>query len=134
MFGTPRNLAVRRYTNRFLIAMGFYCAFLVTAVWAFKHSHPAGPLAYLLAVLPSIPIVATIVIVGVYLAEEKDEFVRNLFIQAAVWGIGATLTVTSVWGFLELFVPVTHLDLYLVFPMFWFFVGISSGLLRLRYR
>jgi hypothetical protein len=51
-----------------------------------------------------------------------------------LWGIGATLAVTSVWGFLENFVQVVHFDLYLVFPLFWFFVGIFSPVLKARYR
>ena len=42
--------------------------------------------------------------------------------------------VTTIWGFLELFVPVTHLQLYLIFPLFWFLVGVSGWLLRMRYR
>jgi hypothetical protein len=128
------NAAVRRYTFRFFAAMMLYCAFLFIAVWMFRHNHPSGVFAYALAILPSVPIIASIAVVGVYLAEEKDEFVRNLFIQSAVWGIGATLAATSVWGFLEFFVPVPHFDLYLVFPMFWVFVGISSAVVRLRYR
>jgi Na+/H+-dicarboxylate symporter len=134
MLCSTSNPATRRYTVRFFIAMALYCAFLFTAVWSFRHYHPVGPLAYLLAVLPAIPIVACLVIVGIYLAEEKDEFQRNLFIQSAVCGIGATLAVTTVWGFLELFIPVAHFQLYLVFPMFWFFVGLSTPLVKLRYR
>jgi len=131
---TPMNAAVRRYTYRFFVAMTLYCVFLFIAVWMFRHGHPSGILAYFLAILPAIPIVASIAVVGIYLGEEKDEFIRNLFIQAAVWAIGATLAVTSVWGFLELFLPVPHLDLYLVFPMFWAFVGVCSALVRMRYR
>jgi hypothetical protein len=134
MLCSPMNAAVRRYTYRMMTAMTVYCIFLFAAVWTFRHRHPAGIFAYALAILPAVPIVAVIVIVGLYLAEEKDEFLRNLLVQSSVWGIGGTLAVTSIWGFLELFLPVPHFDLYLVFPMFWVFVGISSALIRMRYR
>lgn len=134
MVCSPMNAAVRRYTYRFLTLMLFYMVFLVAAVWTFAHRHPAGPPAYGLAVLPALPIVGMLIVVGLYLAEEKDEFLRNLFVQSMVWGIGATLALTTVWGFLELFVNIPHLQPYLVFPIFWAFVGVATFLLRLRYR
>jgi hypothetical protein len=128
------NPAVRRYVWRFSGAMVLYTLFLILAVWEFKHRNPTGVLAYLLAVLPSLPIIGGLVVVGLYLAEEKDEFQRTVLVQSMLWGIGATLAVTSVWGFLENFVQVVHFDLYLVFPLFWFFVGIFSPVLKARYR
>ena len=131
---SPKNPAARRYFYRLLTAMAFYVVFLVPAVWAFSRYHLTGGFAYLLAILPALPIVGMVVVVGLYLAEEKDEFQRAVLAQALLWGIGATLSVTTVWGFLENFVQVPHLDLYLVFPLFWFFVGISTGLLKVKYR
>jgi hypothetical protein len=134
MICTTSNPAVRRYFYRLFTTMAFYVAFLVTAVWAFSRYHLTGALAYLLAVLPALPIVGMVVVVGMYLAEEKDEFQRTVLVQSLLWGIGATLSVTTVWGFLENFVQVPHLDLYLVFPLFWFFVGISTGPLKAKYK
>jgi hypothetical protein len=114
--------------------MLLYALFQILAVWEFKHGHPTGGLAYLLAVLPSLPIIGELVVVGLYLTEEKDEFQRTVLVQSLLWGIGATLAVTSVWGFLENFIQVVHFDLYLVFPLFWFFVGVFTPLLKARYR
>jgi uncharacterized YccA/Bax inhibitor family protein len=131
---SDKNAAIRRYNLRILLAMIFYIAFLVAAVWTFSHHHPTGLPAYGLAILPAIPVVGIVVIVGFYLTEEKDEFLRNLHVQSMIWSLGVTLTVTTVWGFLELFVPVAHLQLYLIFPLFWFLVGVSGWLLRMRYR
>ena len=134
MIGTTGNPAVRRYIWRFSGAMLLYVVFLCIAVWEFTHRHPTGVLAYLLAVLPSIPIVGGLVVVGLYLGEEKDEFQRTVLVQSMLWAIGATLAVTTVWGFLENFVQVVHFDLYLVFPLFWFFVGVFTPALKARYR
>jgi hypothetical protein len=130
----PKSAATRRYTRRFLPTMGLYVIFLFIAAWVFPHYHPTGVPAYLLAILPALPIIAVIGIIGLYLAEEKDEFQRNLLIQSMIWAMGGTLVVTTAWGFLEAFITVPHFQLYLVFPLFWFFVGISTGLLKLRYR
>jgi hypothetical protein len=130
----PKNSAVRRYLLRFLSVTLLYVVFLVLAVWEFSHRHPTGFPAYMLAVLPSLPIIAGLVVVGLYLAEEKDEFQRMVQIQSMLWSIGATLAVTTVWGFLENFVHVQHFDLYLVYPLFWLFVGIFTPVMQLRYR
>jgi len=128
------NAAIRRYNVRIAVAMAFYVVFLAAAVWTFHGYHPTGIPAFSLAILPSLPVVGVVVIVGLYLAEEKDEFLRNLLVQSMIWSLGATLTVTTVWGFVELFVNVKHLPLYLIFPLFWFLVGVSSWLLRMRYK
>ena len=130
----PKNPATRRYLYRFLATMMFYVVFLVGAVWAFPRYHPTGVLAYLLAILPALPIVGIIVVVGLYLAEEKDEFQRALLVQAMIWGIGATLSLTTAWGFLEVFQLVPHIELYLVFPLFCVLTGFASGMLKARYR
>jgi hypothetical protein len=128
------NPAVRRYNVRIAVAMSFYLVFLAAAVWAFHSYHPIGIPAFSLAILPSLPVVGIVVIIGLYLAEEKDEFLRNLLVQSMIWSLGATLSVTTVWGFIELFVNVKHLPLYLIFPFFWFLVGFAGWLLRLRYK
>ncbi|MGD0098070.1 MAG: hypothetical protein ABSB60_16400 [Terracidiphilus sp.] len=128
------NPAVRRYLVRFAVAMALYAGSLVLSVWYFVHFRPTGPLAWLLAVLPSLPIIGQLAVFGMYLAEEKDEFMRNLQIQSLIWGIGATLSVTVVWGFLESFVRLQHMNLILVYPLYCVLSGISLGVLQLRYR
>ncbi len=126
--------ALRHYRQRFLPAMAAYACLLVAAVWIFTHRHPTGVLAYLLALLPAVPLAATIVIVGLYLKEEHDEFQRTVLIESMLWAIGATLSLTTIWGFLENFANAPHFQPYLVYPLFWFFVGVATPLLKLRYR
>jgi uncharacterized YccA/Bax inhibitor family protein len=128
------NPATRRYMRRFLVTMVLYALFLILAVWVFVHFRPTGPVAWLLAVLAALPIIGQIVAFGLYLGEEKDEFMRNLQIQSMLWGIGATLSVTVVWGFLESFVHLHRMDLILVYPLYCILTGISYGMLQLRYR
>jgi hypothetical protein len=134
MICQTNNPAVSRYNSRFIGMMLVYVFILLLTVWIFKHHPPSGFLAYLLAILPSLPLIAGLVVVGEYLAEEKDEFQRTVFVQAMLWSIGATLSVTSVWGFLENFNRAPHMDLYMVYPLFWAFVGVSVPLLKARYR
>ena len=130
----PNNEASRRYTRRFLISMVWYLLLSFSTIWALSRFHPSGALAYALAALPAMPTVAVIAIVGLYLAEEKDEFQRDMLVQAMLWALGATLATTTVWGFLEALLHVRHLQPYFVFPLFWFFVGLVTPVLKWRYR
>ncbi len=134
MICTPNNAAAKRYQYRFITAMAFYTFFLCAAVWIFPRYHPTGVLAYLLAILPALPIIGGIVVVGLYLAEEKDEFQRAILVQSMIWGIGVTLSLTTAWGFLEVFKLVPHIELYLIFPAFCAISGFASGILKARYR
>jgi len=129
-----KNPATRRYVYRFVPTMTAYVVFLLFAEWAIHRFHPTGSLLYALAVLPAIPIVGIIVVVGLYLAEEKDEFQRNLLIQSMLWGLGAIMALTTVWGFLQIFTPIPRFQPYMTYPLFWCFQGIATGVLQKRYR
>jgi hypothetical protein len=130
----PKSAAGRRYLKRFAATMGMYVLTLLAASWMFKHHSPAGALAYLLALLPGMAIVGVIISVGLYIAEETDEFQRTILIQSMIWAIGATLSITTVWGFLEMFLKVQPLQIFIIFPLFWAFVGLATPLLKRRYR
>jgi hypothetical protein len=128
------NPAVRRYLLRFFTAIGAYVAILVSVILYLVRFHPSGPVVYFLAALPALPIIGIIIVVALYLAEEKDEFQRTVLERSLLWGIGGTLATTSVWGFLEMYSNVQHISSFYVFPLFWAFVGIAGVALRLHYR
>ncbi len=129
----PKSKAARRYLRRVAIATAFYLVAVFTTLHIVHHGRVALPEAIGLAMIPSLPIVAVIAIVGLYLKEEKDEFQRELFIQSLLWGTGATLAVTSFWSFLHIFGRVAPVDGFHVFIMFWLFVGLSDYPLRRYY-
>jgi hypothetical protein len=123
-----------RYVARMFLA-GVFCVILaLAATLGIRHEHVTGAAAWALGVLPALPVVASLVVTGAYLAEEKDEFLRNLYVQAILAGIAATLAVVTAWGYLEDFVLAPHLRLAWVCPMFWIFVVVSFPVVRLRYR
>ncbi len=121
-----RSQAARRYLLRVAIASGIYIISVAFTFHVLYHGRVSLPAAIGLAMIPSVPIVGVIVIVGLYLKEEKDEFQRELFIQSLLWGAGATLAVTSFWSFLHIFAHVPAVDGFHVFVLFWIFVGLSS--------
>jgi hypothetical protein len=124
----------RRYVIRMWIMAALCVLFSLVAAVVFRLSHPHGILAYLVGVLPALPITGALIYTGVYLAEEKDEFQRNLLVQSLLGGTGGILAVTTAWGYMEDFAHAPHLDLVWVYPLFWLFAGISYGFVRARYR
>ncbi|HXB62402.1 MAG TPA: hypothetical protein VNU94_06090 [Acidobacteriaceae bacterium] len=125
---------MRHYVIRIVIAMTVYAALLPATIVTLQLTHPQRAIVLALSILPSIPIIAVLVIVGLYLKEETDEFQRMLLQQSLLWGMGCTLAFISIWGFLEMFAHVRHLPLFYVFPIFWLFGGISRAIQRTKYR
>jgi hypothetical protein len=108
--------------------------FAVFAAVAFRLWHLKGLLAYPVAVLPALPILWVLIETGRYLAAEKDEFQRHLLVECLLGGIGGTLAVTTIWGYMEDFVRAPRLDLIWIYPIFWLFVGIAMPVVYRRYR
>ena len=76
-----KSLALRRY-NRAIIGLSLaYAGALIGANMVFKGNVPSGLLAYLVAVLPALPIIGMFVAIGRYLNEEQDEYVRVLAVR-----------------------------------------------------
>ncbi len=123
-----------RYVWRMFWAAALCIALSSAAALGIRHGHMTGVPAYLLAALPAAPIILTLLVTGAYLVEEKDEFQRNLYIQALLGGVALTLSLTTVWGNLEDFVHVPPLDPIWVFPLFWIFVVAAFPVVWLRYR
>ena len=134
MICIPHSKAGRRYVYRLAPTMLAYILFLFIAQSTFHHHHPTGLLAYFLAVLPALPLIGSLVIVGLYISEESDEFERSILIQAMLWGLGGALSVGTVWGFLEDFTNAPHISIFYVYVFFWIFMGISQPFIRMRYR
>ena len=129
----PKSRAARRYTLRLAISMTLYIVLLFLSLWSLQHLHPGRAATILLALLPALPILAVLVVVGVYLKEEKDEFQRELLIQAMLWGMGGTMAAATVWGFLEANAGVPHVPAFYVFVLFWAIVGIVGVIQKFTY-
>ena len=126
--------ASRSYNYRLLPTMLVYVLFTFIAQWSFHHLHPTGIMVYLLAILPAVPLVGSIAIVGLYIAEESDEFQRSILIKSMLWGFGVALAIGSVWGSLEQFANAPHRSAFYAYLSFWIVNAISGVIIRLRYR
>ena len=120
-----RTPAWKRYNWRVILLSLLYCAFLLPAVYGFKHQLVPSSVAYLVAVLPALPIVGIFFAIGRYLVEEQDEYVRMLMVRQILWASGLTLSVATVWGFLDNFRLVGHADGYWLIVLW--FAGLGLG-------
>lgn len=134
MAGTPRNPAQKRYIARFIPTMAVYVISIFTVSWVFNRYEPSGPLAWGLALLPALPLLAVIAIMGLYLREEGDEFVRNVLVESMLWGVGLTLAIMTVWGFLEIYADAPRLPAFWAFPIFCMGMGLAQPLVRRRFQ
>jgi hypothetical protein len=95
---------------------------------------PTGTWLYVAAVVPALPILAAIVVVGRYLVEETDEYQRTLLVRAMLWATGATLAVTTIWGFLESFAHVRPAWAGFPFMLFCIALGVAQVVGKLMER
>ena len=115
----------KRYNIRVVWLSLLYAVFLIAAVYGFKHHMVSGGTAYLVAMLPALPIIGIFAAIGRYLVEERDEYVRLLMVRQTLWASAFALSVATVWGFLESFDMVRHFDAYYA-QVLWF-AGLGLG-------
>ena len=120
-----RSPANRRYNIRVIILSLIYAAFLLGAVYGFKHHLLTGPFAWIAAILPGLAISGIFAAIGLYLVEEQDEYLRMLMVRQTLWASGFALSIATVWGFLEGFELVHHIESFYV-AVLWF-AGLGLG-------
>jgi hypothetical protein len=108
-----------RYNKRVVVLSLIYAALLIGAVYGFKHHLVSGAFAWIVAILPALPIIGIFAAIGLYLVEEQDEYVRMLMVRQTLWASGFALSIATVWGFLESFELVNHVEVYWV-SVLWF--------------
>lgn len=126
-----KNPAIRRYNRRVLWLSLGYALFLFGAIYAFNHHLLSGPAAYAAAILPSLPIIGIFAAIGFYLVEEEDEYVRMLMVRQSLWASGFALSLATIWGFLESFELVTHIEPFYVAVLWFGGLGIGALINRL---
>lgn len=117
--------AAKRYVRSTALAMTGYVLILLGVTTYFRNSHPSGLLAYAAAVLPAFPIVAVFALVGRYMMEERDEYLRMLLVRQSLIATAFAMTIATIWGFLENFKLVPHVESY--FAAILWFAGLGLG-------
>ncbi len=119
------NPAQKRYVRRVFVAMACYLVTLSIALHYVGKGHLAGPLAYLLALLPALSVSGVFWAVGRRLVEETDEYQRMLLVRQSLVATAFALSIATAWGFLEAVGLVPHVDAYFI-AILWF-AGLGVG-------
>jgi uncharacterized membrane protein len=119
--------ATLRYNRRVLVMSFGYLLALFAALGITRQVSVHGPLLWILAILPSIPITGMVVTMGRFLIEETDEYQRMRMVRASLVATGFVLVLASLWGFLEMFGLVPHVWLWAVFPAWSIGLGVGQA-------
>lgn len=124
--GSKMPPEMRRYMKRMFLCMAFYGATLILAVTMFNRDAVSGPLAYILGILPALPIIGIFWTIGKLINETQDEYQRLLLIRQVIVAVGFTLSLATIWGFLEQFNLLFHIPAY-YWSVLWF-LGLFVGM------
>ena len=114
-----------RYLIRIVLAMALYLGSLYACEILIEDRGLTGWPAYMLAALPGLAFAAVFWIFVRLIVEERDEFVRMLYVRQLMVATGLALTAAAVWGFLETYLPVPHVRAFW-WPTIWCF-GLGIG-------
>jgi len=127
-----------RRRRRFQSMFGACCSLSAVVMAApgilFPHISRVGAYPYIYAVLVTLPIIGIFIVGGIYLAGEKDDFIRMLAAQALLWGMGITLSVDTSWGFLGQLAGVYVPPLFANYALFMVASAIALVVLRWKHR
>lgn len=131
---TNRTKAARTYVQR----MWAWAAVYLGTVWVitrYVHQHhPTGAKLFVLAAVPAFDVVGMIVVVGMYLRDEVDEFKRHQLVVAILWAIGFTLALMAFVDFLQSYKSITAPPPFMEFIVFWLSMALVHGILTFRNR
>ena len=122
--------AQRRYNRSVLLLSAAYALILFGVIAFFRNGPPHGPSAYAAAILPALPIIGIFAAIGRYMIDESDEYLRMLLVRQSLWASAFSLSIATIWGFLESFDLVGHIESYYV-AVLWF-GGLGLGALMNR--
>jgi cytochrome P450 len=117
--------------RRLVPTMAAYVVILLAARWAAERWQPEGALQVVLAILPALPVVVVMVVMGLYLGEERDEYLKQRVAMAMLIGTGFLISVATVWGFLEDGGIVPHLPAYWAFMLWCLGMGVAQCVMAL---
>ena len=123
--------ATRRYPIRLAVLMTAYILLLLLAKYMVKRDLAEGALLWILAILPALPIIGVFWAIGRLLIEETDEYVRSQLVRQLLIGSAVTLSVATVYGFLENFGLVGHVDAFYLTILFFVGMGVGAAVNRL---
>ena len=124
--GTPAH---RRYVLRTWAFMVPYVAICVAMMFGAFDEIEGRPAAWILAAALSAPVIGQLW-ATLSLMRDSDEFVRALTAKQFVVAACLTFAAAVFWGSGETLAGAPHIPTWLIYPLFWFFLGVSAPLIQ----
>ena len=118
--------AMAAYNRRIIPASIVYMVAVVFAVTAHAKGFASGPTAYVIALLPALPILRILWIMGQFFAEETDEYQKSQMARRYIIATGFMLSIATVYGFLEQFQLVPYQPSYWAFILWCIGLGVAG--------
>lgn len=126
--------AAHRYRRRFSAVTGAYVALIAANTGVSIAFDPPQAVLGAMAFVTALPIIGMLVVIGLYLREETDEFIRDRIVTSMLIGLGILFSVTSILGLLQFERIVGSLPVFLAFPLWCAAWGLTQGVLAVRDR
>lgn len=127
--GKATTSAQKRYVVRTLAFMGGYTFIMIAVIFGAFDAIQKTPAAWALALVVTAPIVGQIWTTLAYM-READEFVRALMAKQFILAAGVAMALFTGWGFAESFANAPHAEGWLIYPLFWGVLGVTSPFLK----
>ena len=121
--------ALRRYNRGIALTSLGYALGMGIAMVLWNGYRLSDPAIFAISLLPALPTFAMIAVMGRYLAQEEDEYLRYRSVMASLWGLGLVLALGTFWGFMEMFSLVPHVWSWWVMPVWAIGMGIGQAIL-----
>lgn len=126
--------AGKRYQRRVMVTMSIYLVVVFAAAWIVKHTHVHGWLLYTIAVVPVLPIFGMLGALGIYLTEEKDEYVRLITMRSLLVGTAVLLALLMVNDFLRSLSGSAAIPPFMSWVVFFLVFGLAQSVQTMRNR
>lgn len=123
-----KSKAEKNYQKRLWRAMLAYAVVVILTTWLVRRGYVNGWALYVWALLPCLPVLRLIHVLGLYIQEETDEFQRLLVVRSILFGGGAMLVVSAFSDFLRSFANAGALSPFFMFSVFWCVFGLAQGI------
>jgi FtsH-binding integral membrane protein len=127
-------IAQRNYLRRMFTTVAVYLVLTYICTWIVHHLHPNRPVTYILALIPTLAVVRMLHVVALYIQEQKDEYLRQQFVQAILIGITVTLVASSFSDFLVSYDHGRGLPPFTLFTICWVVTGLAQSVQSRRNR
>lgn len=122
--------AAKRHLARTASVLAVYLAGMFAAKYVIVNNGVSGPLAYAVALIPGLATIGLFWSTGRMIVETEDEFMRMLAVRQQLIGVGFAMAAACVWGTLEVFRLVPHVEAFYIMVLW--SIGVFIGLVANR--